>query len=202
MLRVNGRTGCAHLDQSAGGERNRRGKIVNWSSRKGVGWRAVAFAGPLAMLFAGVPGLLPAVEAVRAQTAARVVASASAGEVLREIDDPATGDLWLLVRDPARPAGPGRLLLVRHGARLKAGAGGKVLTPARVVAQPIVRAGGQVLVEEHTPVVEARLEAVALEPAVQGATFRARLTIGGAVVRVTAVSPGHAVLGAMSEVEP
>ena len=197
-----GRTGCAQVDQSADGERNRKGKIVNRSSRNGVRWRAVAFAGPLAMLFAGVPGLLPAVEAVRAQTAARVVASASVGEVLREIDDPATGDLWLLVRDPSLPAGPGRLLLVRHGDRLKAGASGKILTPARVVAQPIVHAGGQVLIEEHTPVVEARLEAVAMEPAVQGASFRARLTIGGAVVRVTAVSPGHAVLGAMSEAEP
>jgi hypothetical protein len=167
-----------------------------------VGWRSAAFAGPLAALFAGVSGLLPAVEAVQAQTAAHVVAAAAVGEVLREIDDPATGDLWLLVRDPVHPAGPGRLVLVRHGSRLTDGAGGKTLPPARVVAQPIVRAGDSLLVEEHTPVVDARLEAVALEPALQGATFRARLTIGGAVVRVVADAPGHAVLGAMSEVEP
>ena len=175
---------------------------MNRRNRANVGWLVVGFAG---WLTAGLAGNAQSgTDASRSLVEEQTIVSAGnfSGEVLREIDDPATGDLWLLVRDPSLPAGPGRLLLVRHGDRLKAGASGKILTPARVVAQPIVRAGGQVLVEEHTPVVEARLEAVAMEPAVQGASFRARLTIGGAVVRVTAVSPGHAVLGAMSEAEP
>ncbi len=175
---------------------------MNQRKRATAGWLV---AGLAIWLTAGVAGSAQsAAGASRSLAAEQRVVSADnfTGEALREIDDAATGDLWLLVRDPARPAGPGRLLLVRHGDRLKAGAGGKTFTPAPVLAQPIVRAGGQVLVEEHTPVVEARLEAVALEPAVRGATFRARLVIGGAVVRATAVSPGHAVLGAMSEVEP
>ena len=171
-------------------------------NRATAGWLAVGLAGWLTAGLAGNAQAAAGASQSFAEKQTVVSAGNFSGEVLREIDDPATGDLWLLVRDPARPAGPGRLLLVRHGTRLTAGAGGKTLTPARVVAQPIVRAGGQVLVEEHTPVVEARLEAVALEPAVQGAAFRARLTIGGTVVRVTAVSPGHAVLSATSEVEP
>ena len=175
---------------------------MNRRNRATAGWLAVGLAGWLTASLAGNAQVAAGASRSLAEEQAVVSAGKFSGDVLREIDDPVTGDLWLLVRDPVRPAGPGRLLLVRHGDRLKAGAGGKTLPPVRVVAQPIVRAGGQVLVEEHTPVVEARLEAVALEPAVQGATFRARLTIGGTVVRVTAVSPGHAVLGATSEVEP
>ena len=42
------------------------------------------------------------------------------------------------------------------------------------------------MVEEHTAVVDARLEAVALGPAAKGGEFRARLKIGGKVVRVIA----------------
>ena len=33
------------------------------------------------------------------------------GNVIREIDDPHSGDRWLLLRDPNRPGGPGRLVL-------------------------------------------------------------------------------------------
>ena len=32
---------------------------------------------------------------------------ASRGEIVREIDDPHTGDRWLLVRDASHPGGPG-----------------------------------------------------------------------------------------------
>jgi hypothetical protein len=37
------------------------------------------------------------------------------GEVVREIDDPHTGQRWLLVRDGQQPGGPGRLLLAGAG---------------------------------------------------------------------------------------
>jgi flagella basal body P-ring formation protein FlgA len=57
-------------------------------------------------------------------------------------------------------------------------------------------------VEELTGVVDARLEAVALEPAVMGAHFKARLRIGGKVVRAVAVSPGHASFAAEGEIAP
>ena len=32
--------------------------------------------------------------------------------MVREIDDPHTGDRWKLMRDPVHPEGPGRLVLV------------------------------------------------------------------------------------------
>ena len=133
-----------------------------------------------------------------------VIASPSyvGSAVLREIDDPATGDQWLLVRDPDRPVGPGRLVLVRRGTQLASGKTAGVSEAARPAAQTIVQAGDLLLVEEHTAVVDARLEAVALEPAVKGATFRARLKIGGAVVRAVAESRGHAILETLNQVGP
>jgi hypothetical protein len=57
-------------------------------------------------------------------------------------------------------------------------------------------------VEEHTEVVDVRLEAVALEPAVKSAHFKARLKIGGQVVRVVAVSSGRASFETENEVAP
>jgi flagella basal body P-ring formation protein FlgA len=49
-------------------------------------------------------------------------------------------------------------------------------------------------VEESSPVVEARLEAVALGPAVVGSAFNVRLKIGGKIVRALALAPGRAAL--------
>ena len=34
------------------------------------------------------------------------------GEIVREIDDPHSGDRWLLVRDASHPGGPGLLLQI------------------------------------------------------------------------------------------
>jgi flagella basal body P-ring formation protein FlgA len=64
----------------------------------------------------------------------------------------------------------------------------------RVAALVAVHVGDRVVVEEHTRVAEAHLEAVALEPAVAGASFQARLKIGGRVMRVMAIAPGRAAL--------
>jgi flagella basal body P-ring formation protein FlgA len=58
----------------------------------------------------------------------------------------------------------------------------------------IIRGGDRLVVEQNTAVIEARLEAVALGPARRGATFQARLKIGGKVVRVVALAPGRAEL--------
>jgi hypothetical protein len=110
---------------------------------------------------------------------------------VRVIDDPYSGDRWLLVRDPSHPGGPGRLLLVsavRRGPLNPGHAGPEIEAPA-----PLIRPGDRVVVEENTPVVEARLEAVALGPAQPGSTFNVRLAVGGRVVRVVAVGPGRAV---------
>jgi hypothetical protein len=127
------------------------------------------------------------------------------GEIFREIDDPHTGDRWLVMRDAANPAGPGRLVLVEAGeATSGRGTAGDVRQTgdtARNVARlrPLIRAGDALVVEEHTRVVDAKLEAVALGPAAMGAEFRARLKVGGKVVRVVAVAAGRAVLVPESE---
>jgi len=130
------------------------------------------------------------------------------GEVVREIDDPHTGDRWLLMRNPAHPEGPGRL--VRATANLsQAGRGAPaealpvaVLTMQRTQFMPIIHTGDRLIVEEKTAVVEARLEAVALSPAVSGSPLHVRLTIGGNVVRAVALGPGRAVLAPEAEAQP
>jgi flagella basal body P-ring formation protein FlgA len=60
--------------------------------------------------------------------------------------------------------------------------------------QPVIHAGDRVIVEENSPVVEARLEAVALGPAALGSALEVRLKIGGLVVRAIARGPGRAAL--------
>lgn len=112
------------------------------------------------------------------------------GEVLREIDDPHTGDCWLLLRDPAHPAGPGRLVLTGLGKRSV-----PVMLPAEARALlPVIRSGERVVLEGHSAVADVRLEASAMGPARIGDSFSARMTIGGRIVKAVALGPGHAVV--------
>jgi hypothetical protein len=117
------------------------------------------------------------------------------GEIVREIDDPHTGDRWLLMRNEQAPGGPGRLVLV---AAHRSASGGATLRVAgetgEAVFQPVIRAGDRLIVEEHTARVDAVLEARALNPAAAGAALDVRLTIGGNVVRAVALGPGRAAL--------
>jgi hypothetical protein len=134
------------------------------------------------------------------------------GEVVREIDDPNSGERWLLVRDSQQPGGPGHLLQAGQMQADEA-RGGQVqlqtlqrepdgaarqtaAAPAELKFLPVIRTGDRLVVEEHTPVVDAVLEARALHPAAPGAVFEARLSIGGRVVRVVALGPGRAELEA------
>jgi hypothetical protein len=124
------------------------------------------------------------------------------GEALREIEDPFTGNRWLLLRDPDRPAGPARLVLTRQGNSSQTRGGNGTASLVAAGAGPLIHTGDALVVEDHTPVANTRLEAVALGPAVKGAYFRARLKVGGKVARVMAIAPGRAVFGPESEVEP
>ena len=123
-------------------------------------------------------------------------------EVIREIDDEATGDRWLLERDQTNPGAPGRMVRIEsRGSDLSGGGNGaKDRAPAEL--RPVIHAGDKVIVEEHTAVVDARLEAVALASAAIGAEFTARLKIGGVVVRVVALAAGRARLASETEVQP
>ena len=114
------------------------------------------------------------------------------GDVIREIEDPATGNRWQFRRNPGHHGGPGILVLLGSAGR---GGIGQVNAEAAIapsVAPPVIRAGDELEIEEHTAVVDVRLSAVALEPAERGALFHARLKVGGSIVSVVAVSPGHA----------
>jgi flagella basal body P-ring formation protein FlgA len=58
------------------------------------------------------------------------------------------------------------------------------------------------MIEEHTAIADVQLEAVALSPAMVGAAFKVRLTVGGKVMRVMALGPGHATFQLKAEVQP
>lgn len=114
--------------------------------------------------------------------------------VVRVVNDGATGDRWLLLRDAAHPGGPGRMVRVGR----ERAASDSPPSPLR----PVVRAGDAIVVEEHTDVVDARLEATALTSAPVGWEFKARLKIGGKVVKAIALAPGKAALEPDERVQP
>ncbi len=115
----------------------------------------------------------------------------AAGAVFKEIDDPNSGLRWLLVEDPVHPGGPGRLVSLRSD-ETKAKPGKSAARVDR--ANPVIHAGEAVQVEEHTAVVDASLQAVALGSAEPGCILRVRLRIGGRVVKARALGVGRAVL--------
>jgi hypothetical protein len=134
-----------------------------------------------------------------------------AGQVVREIDDPHLGSRWLLYRDPTHPGGPGRLVQAGqvYARPVQAGKAAPGEGPAAGSApltgkldRPVIHAGDRVILEEDTPVVEARLEAVALNPALAGSPLRVRLRIGGKVVAATALATGRVELAPQAEVVP
>jgi hypothetical protein len=121
--------------------------------------------------------------------------------IVREIDDPHSGARWLLLTDANHPGGPGRLVLdsaVPHEL-LHSGAYRQKAQPS---LQPAIRAGERLILEEHSPMVDARLDAIALSSAAVGSAVRVRLIIGGRVVRALAVAPGRAVLVQEKEGRP
>jgi len=120
--------------------------------------------------------------------------TARSQSAMREIDDPSTGERWVLSGDRIHPGGPGRWICIamcapaRATARWNGSQGASA--PARAL---VIHAGDELIIEEHTAVADARLEAVAVGSAASGAGFRARLKIGGKVVEAVALEPGRAV---------
>jgi hypothetical protein len=158
-------------------------------------------AGCLALVFMEGTSAQSASNSAAAPEATQVAPTSPVpdAKVLRELDDPATGNLWLVMRDPNHPAGPGRLVLAERRTDCEE----THCVPKQPVPElPIIHTGDAVTVEEHTIVLDIRLQAVALEPSLQGASFKARLKIGGKVARVMAIAPGHAVFLPESEVKP
>lgn len=126
---------------------------------------------------------------------------------VREVVDAGTGARWLLVRDPAHPSGPGRWIRAEAGTRKTerakgtprtrgAAEAGSVMELGAVKPPPaiLIRGGDPVIVEQQTPVLTARLAAVALEPTTAGRLFEVRLKATGARVWAIALGPGEAKL--------
>jgi hypothetical protein len=163
------------------------------------------------LLFVLWAGVLPAQRLPRAAQAVRAsirtgteMAQPISGGVFKEIDDSCTGDHWLLVRDADHPAGPGRLMRITRAGRMVPPNGSDETAPEireRAVV-PVIHTGDALVLEESTPLVEARLEARAMGPAVCGAEFDARLAIGGKVVRAVALGKGRAAFASHAEMRP
>ncbi len=132
------------------------------------------------------------------------VAQPLAGGVFKEIDDSCTGDRWLLMRDANHPAGPGRLVRITRTGRMIL-PGEMEETASNVgerAAALVIHSGDALVLEESTPLVEARLEARALGPAICGGEFSARLAVGGKVVRAVALGKGRAAFVSQTEMRP
>lgn len=140
------------------------------------------------------------------------------GDLVRELNDPHTGRRWLLYRDLSYPGGPGRLVeaaFERQSADLApSDLAQSVLAPSALAQpagepgaldaspSPVIHLGDRVILEESTPVVEARLEATALGPALTGSRLRVRLRIGGLTVSAVALGPGRVALAPPGETRP
>lgn len=163
----------------------RTGRIVDWGLAGLVLFAPAAYGQAAGSPDSGSRFLIASVQPVGGSEITQ-------GEVIREIDDPRNGDRWILTRDSSHPAGPGRLVLLASVAILTGQPAPEEEAPAPIPA-PVIHAGDRVIVEEHTAVVEARLEGVAMGPAPAGSAVNVRLSIGGRVLHAEAIGPGRAV---------
>ncbi len=153
-----------------------------------AGW---ALLGALALARASAAQVLPAGTGSGPGSGPGQVSAQSACTgcaVVREIDDPNTGQHWILMRDPSHPGGPGVLVAeesVRDRVRLE---------DAVIRLHPVIRAGDQLTVEQSTAKINLKLEGVALSPAAAGAALRVRLSVSGSAVQAVALGPGRAAL--------
>jgi hypothetical protein len=95
----------------------------------------------------------------------------------------------MVVSDPNRPGGPGRMILAEDAGATPTDLGTRKSPPL-----PVIHAGEGVVVEEHTTTAEAYLEATALDSGAIGARISVRLKIGRKVLRAVAIAPGRALL--------
>jgi hypothetical protein len=169
--------------------------------------RSLKWATVVVAAVSGRMTILPQAPAIGASAPRKVMVSRSgpgsselqgniARNQVRELDDPNTGKRWLLLRDSANPAGPGRWVRGPDSAGVRVPG----LVPGALV--PVIRSGDRLIVEQDSALIHARLEAMALGSAAPGAAVNVRLRIGGRVFRAVALGPGRATLEPEAGVEP
>ena len=72
----------------------------------------------------------------------------------------------------------------------------------RPALSPVIRAGDRLILEETTPTVEARFEAVALGPARLGVPLKVRLMLGGQVIDAVALGSGRVAFASAKGARP
>jgi hypothetical protein len=116
---------------------------------------------------------------------------------VRILDDQGTGHRWLLVRQFDRPGAAALLLQMpdNHSCSQLAVADSAWRAPtARQKLLPVIRPGDSIILSEDSPTSDARLEAVALQPATTGEVLMVRLRLGGHLLLAVATAPGSALL--------
>jgi hypothetical protein len=118
---------------------------------------------------------------------------------LREFEDPATHQHWLLIRDRSRATGPALFVKQWPHSTCVPFDLGKVNSGlalrARVHSVPVIHPGDQIVLIEHTIVSDAELEATALGEAAVGDSLLVRIKYGGLTVRAIAAARSTATLG-------
>lgn len=127
-----------------------------------------------------------------------------AEELIRQIDDPHTGDRWLLMRDRTHPGGPGRLVRVAAASDVSGtnATAPRQSSPPEPQQLPVIHRGDHLVLEESTSRIHARFEVVALGAAFAGSPLRVRMVLGGKVVRAVALEPGRVAFAPQTEVVP
>jgi hypothetical protein len=113
-------------------------------------------------------------------------------------EEKAGGDIcWFLLRDAAHADHPAQWVQLQRtaaGCPAAPEAQKTQASPVQTRMRPMIRAGDGLLVEETSDVLDAHLEATALEPAFEGAVFRVRLEVNGKAVWARATDAKHATL--------
>lgn len=117
---------------------------------------------------------------------------------VRIIDDRATGHSWLLVKQLDRPGTPAVLLQIADDQSCSkifpAESEGRFPIAHQFLPRLVIRPGDSVILSEDSLVADARLEAIAIEPAVAGQSLTVRLKLGGHLLRAVAIAPGSALM--------
>jgi hypothetical protein len=139
----------------------------------------------------------------RAQQEMKGMESRSAGEKhCRLFEDPSTHVQWILFADTNHPAHPAHLKPATDGGSCSAGNAvmGRSSHPEGLSRPPAIHASDELVIAQHTPAADVRLEATALAAATVGQILRVRLRGSGRMVAVRIDGPGRATLVPDSEV--